>query len=240
MKNAVFTWASGTEFCQSEGFQVFLKSLDVVDADVVFFTHDMPQDVENQILEKSCLEKDFIIQPVNPHEVGYPIGDRHLHYWRFLNECDDYDYILHVDCRDVVFQRDPFTWRTGLFCRPIVLLTDEGMPPSANGFHLIEQFEFQKDIPKQFRKDPRANGVLNGGVAMGTCKEMKNHFFLIWSVSVKMSPKVTDQATLNYLQHFLREDPVYRITGPKDEDFCLTGEGLRDNFVHVDFRDGIF
>lgn len=234
MSDAIFTWASGTEFCQCEGFQAFLKSLENVDgAIVVFFTHDMPQEVQDSIKSKG-----YCVHQVNPHEVTYPIGDRHIHYWRYL--CDaDYDYVLHVDCRDVVFQSDPFWWvnERNTFIMPKVVLVDEGMPPSANGFHLIEQFEFQKGVPK---RDPRQHPILNGGTILGTTNEMKSLFLAIWSSHIRLSPRVTDQAALNYLYHFLKEDPAYCISNPTEESFCLTGEGLKDNFVHADFRDGIF
>ena len=246
MNNVVFTWASGTEFCRSEGFQVFVKSLDRAlyesyDSNVVFFTHDMPKDVEETLVGTY----DYIVNKVDPHEATYPIGDRHLHYWKWLVDFEDnYDYVFHTDCKDVVFQSNPFDWirknnmpLTNFKIPQRVILVDEGMPPSANGFHLIEQFEFQKDMPK---KDPRIHPILNGGTILGTESEMKNLFFAVWNAHIRISPKVTDQAALNYLYHFLKEDQTFRVSNPKEEDFCLTGEGLKNGHVQADFRDGLF
>lgn len=228
MSKAVFTWASGDGFCELKDFKVFLKSLEIVDADKIIFTHEMSPAIQR------CLEEQGLtVHRVNPSDVGYPIGDRHLHYWRHLCR-NPYDYVLHVDSRDVVFQTDPFQFAES---SPFVMLVNEGMPTTANGFHLIEQLEFQKDVPQTFKRDPRANFVLNGGVALGTGEAMKAHFILIWAMSIKMTPNVTDQATLNYLYNFLKDDPAYRVA---PELFCLTGEAVKDGFSEAEFRDGTF
>lgn len=236
MRNLIITWASGEDFCKSEGFRVYLKSLkniDLSNVDVVFVTHDMPE--ETRAILKTL---EFNVYDVDPNEVGYPIGDRHLHFWRYLAaNPDKYNQVLHTDCRDVVFQRDPF--KLVRYSESFVLLTNEGMPPSSNGFHCIEQFKFQQDIPPLFRKEVRDH-VLNGGIAMGTAADLKSHFFLIWALSIKMSPDVTDQAALNYLFNFLDHDQTYKVAHPALDSFCLTGEAVKDSFIESDFRDGVF
>ena len=232
--NGVLTWASGEEFCHSGGFKAFLKSLrniDYSDVEVVFFTHDMPKDVEEHLRSKK-----YKVQKINPHEVTYPIGDRHLHYWEYLAD-HHYDLVLHTDCRDVVFQSDPFFKLEELYDKPVVVLMDEGMPPSASGFHMIEQHRFQENIPK---KDPREHPILNGGVILGTQYEIRSLFLALWTFHIRISPNVTDQAALNYLYHILSKDKCYKVSNPKKEDLCLTGEGLKDHFVQTDFQDGLF
>ena len=230
--NLILTWASGEGFCNSDGFKVYLSSLRKINCDKVIVTHDMTTETELFLKEEG-----FKIYRVNPDEVGYPIADRHLHFWRYLCQNPEYDRVLHTDCRDVVIQSNPFEWNIE---EPFVLLTDEGMPPSASGFHLIEQFEFQKDVPKLFQRDSRTQPILNGGIVFGTTEAVKHHFFLVWALSMKMSPNVTDQATLNYLYNFLKDDKTYRVSNPIKENFCLTGEGTKDSFVKSEFKDGVF
>lgn len=234
MKNLLLTWASGDVFCRSADFKVYLESTrEHISSDKVIVTHDMSQEIE-----ESLAKYDFQVYRVNPSEVGYPITDRHLHFWRFLNlHQNEYQYVLHTDCRDVVFQSDPFKFK---MAHPFITLTDEGMPPSSSGFHLIEQFRFQKDIPDIFKKDCRQRGIINGGVVFGTLQEVKNHLFLLWSMSIKMTSDVTDQAALNYLVHYLQEDPVYHISTPTQENFCLTGEGTKNGFVPFSFKQDKF
>jgi hypothetical protein len=144
-----------------------------------------------------------------------------------------YDYILHVDSRDVIFQSDPFV----NFKQRVVTLVNEGMPTTSNGFHLIEQFEFQKDVHPFFKKEPRDNYVLNSGVTLGSMHEIKNYFMLMWSISLHMQKGITDQAILNYLYNFLKLDSQYEIA---QNTFCLTGESLKNGFTKAVFKDGLF
>lgn len=225
--NAIFTWASGQSFCQLDTFKVFVKSLSCVHADKIVFTHDMSFDVQKW-LEDSGL----IVCRVYAKEVSCAVKDRYLHYWKYL--CShEYDNVLHVDSKDVLFQSDPFE----NFKRPIVALVNEGMPTTSNGFHLIEQFEFQKDIHPFFKREPRDHHVLNSGVTIGSKNEIKNYFMLMWGMSLSMPKAITDQAIVNYLYHFLQYDPQYEIA---TSNFCLTGESLKNGFTKAVFKDGLF
>ena len=69
---------------------------------------------------------------------------------------------------------------------------------------------------------------------MGTPEAIKNYFFTLWSIHMKSSGDCTDQAALNYLYRFLREDETYSVSQPFNDYLCLTGEGVRLNKVSVE------
>ena len=219
--NLLLTWASGKIF-KSEEFKVFLRTSKIVNAEKVMFSHDFtPEDV-------TLVEK-YGFTLIEARNVLDPILDRHFHYWQYLLG-KKYEKVLHIDSRDVLFQRDPFD----IDVKKIMFVI-EGMPCSASGFHLIEQLEYQKDIPDIFKKSPRVDCILNGGVVVGTHEAMKSYHLLNWVCSLK-SRNVTDQATLNYLFNYLRRDG-YEVAPP---DYCLTGEAVKEGFVKPIYENGEF
>lgn len=241
------TWMSGKEFCKTEYVRCFVNSTRVVtDADKVVFTHDMEGDIKEWLRSEN-----FKIVEVDPKDVTNPAKDRFLYYWRYLVN-STYDLAMHVDSKDVIFQKNPFGWLsrnrwedvalgTEAKAYPInsVVLINEGMPPSSNGFHLIEQLNFQSTIPDNFKQDCR-EVVLNSGVILGNAYEMGNHMFTQWISGTVGSPNCTDQANLNYLYCYLKENPVYHISNPHKESLCLTGEAVKDGYIDTEQRDGIY
>jgi hypothetical protein len=233
--NTIITWASGTMFCRSRGFQAFVKSLvSIWETDVHFFTHEMPDDVRLQLEELG-----YFVHLVE-EDVRFITRDRFYHYWKFLLG-KNYKYVLAVDCKDVVFQDSPFFWledRVSVLDR-FVYLISEGMVHRQSGWNLIEQFEFQKNV-MGFLWECRPDPVLNGGVMLGTQEDLANLFFMIWSVSIRNIGNCTDQAGLNYLYHFLKNDQKYKIACPHEENFCITGEAIKEGYISPEVRDGIF
>ncbi len=221
--NILLTWASGAGFCQLPELDVFLKSSQRVNARKVALTHDMPEEAVKKF-------GDFGFEVKHVKLASYPLVDRHFYFWEFLlkNECES---VLHVDSRDVLFQADPFD---ALDLTNSLFLIDEGIPSTSSGFHLIEQLEYQKDV--RFKTNVRGPYVLNGGVTIGSYELMKTFHLLVWAASLKSS-NTTDQATINYLYNFLKNDSHFRIAPSR---FCLTGEAVKDSFVKPDIIDGEF
>lgn len=228
------TWASG--LWDDAGFKKFLESLNVVkNANIVFFTHDMPEKVQKELSQIGKVEF------VSPSEVNQIFCDRHLHYFNYLTK-NKLDKVLLTDCRDVVFQTDPFDYE---FKSKIVLVA-EGIPPAKSRFHKIEQYMYQKDIVLKFLRD-HGEFVLNGGILYGDAEAVKYHCRIIWFASLKppyptpefLSPGYSDQAVLNYVYNFLKDDPDYYVADPEIINFCLTGEGYP--YVNgVKYLDGIY
>lgn len=245
----VISWASGEEFCRQDIFKVYLKSLsNIPDAKKVIFTHDMPDDI--CALASDCgAEVNFI----DADEISdYVPRDRFYVYWQYLlDHGHRYKYILATDSKDVLFQRNPFDWipvwqsrfddisGDHQFLNNFVILTSEGYKHKKSFFNLKEQFEFQSDVREPFRREMNEKYVLNSGVCMGTPDALKNYFFTLWAVHMKSFGSCTDQAALNYLYRFLREDETYSVSQPWNDVLCLTCEGVKHNYIPQPlFKDG--
>ena len=117
------TFAYGDEFVKSKDFQIFKKSCEAIDADLIFVPH---------------------IVEIKPNTI---LRDRHLCFYDFLLNCN-YEKCLICDSRDVIIQDDPFTL-TGdlvLTCegmrhrQSVWNLTDQFMfQKNLNGYHLDKE-----------------------------------------------------------------------------------------------------
>jgi len=237
--NLILTYASGENFFKLDSFWVFVKTLTrLKDTDKVIVTHDIPDIVQDRLYDL-----DFKI--VNVTKSINIMRDRHLRFWEYLNDHGHrYKYVGICDSKDVVFQLNPFDWiekewkprfddieGNKDFLDNFVIVTSEGFRQSQSGFARIEDFVFQSDVASEFVKDNSNRWVINGGVVFGTSCALKNHEFLLWSVSAKTIGKCTDQASLNYLMNYLEKDETYSVSQPFNDILCLHGEGVKEGFV---------
>lgn len=249
-KDLILTWMSGDKFCQSPYVKVFIKSLKRVEnADVVCFTHQMPSDIRTLLKEES-----IIVRDVPPETVPFILRDRYMIFWDYLlDHGDRYRYVLSTDSKDVLVQRNPFDWVAEWkkrfdkisgrknFLDRFVIFVSEGFQMKDSPWNKSEQFEFQRDILSPFMISREESWVLNSGVCLGTPDAIKNYFFLLWAVAIKNIGQCTDQACLNYLYNYLKEDETYSVTQPAHDTFCLTGEAIKEGFLtKTEFRDGMF
>jgi hypothetical protein len=234
VRNAILTWASGEAFCKSEGFRCYVKSLDnIKDADRYVFTHDMADDVRQELVDK------VTIVDVDPARIHYLLRDRHLIFWEFLIKNKvQYKHVVITDSKDVVFQRDIFNYVDGHWF-DYLHLAGEGMTHKQSGWNLIDQFEAQRNV-REFQKEYREWPVINGGVMMGTNNMLSNMLFLLWSNTVRSIGKNTDQGILNYLYSYLQDTGPIFLKEPQRHAFCLTGEAVKEGFVKPLFKDGMF
>lgn len=235
MRKLIATWASGEEFCHSIGFNAYLKSLKVFNdnhCEKVVFTHDMPQDVRDQLISLG-----IVIQDVDPSEVHFLIRDRNLAYWKYLvSNLDRYYICIFTDSKDVIFQADPFNiFRASDFCA----LVGEGMTHSQSGWNAIDQYECQRNV-REFGKSLSDESVINGGVIVGTPSRLRDLFFLLWSNTVRAIGKCTEQAVLNYLYQFLKFDQDFYLCDPKSSNLCVTGEAIKEGHFKPLFEGGKF
>lgn len=245
------SYAAGQEFCRRKDFWVYIDSIaKLEDTTKVVLTHDMPDDIRQQIRDKHINVID-----IPTGSVELVARDRYLAYWNFLvDHGHKYKYVLVTDSRDVYIQSDPFAWidqwknrfssvKGDLgFLDHFVILTSEGFSASKSPFACIEQYNFQQDVPEPFKKEDRANRqIVNSGVTMGTPRAMQDYVFLNWIVTMKTSGQVTDQATLNYLYYYLEDDESYCLSSPHNDWFCVTGEGVKEGFVNKPIlKDGMW
>jgi hypothetical protein len=225
MKNLVMTYGAGASLFASDTFRVYVESLKhIKDAQFILLTHDIPDESRKYLKSKNVLVLDQ-----DPAIMQNLFRDRHLAFWSFLNHHSVYDKVLVTDCRDVVFQGNPFD-----FVRPAeVILVSEGFKRGTSGFACIEHFEFQRDVPMHHLQDNKDRWVCNGGTMMGTSKAMQHFHFLMWMASTKTIGRCTDQATLNWMMHFLEQDSDFYVSQPDIDNFCLTGEGVKEGVCPV-------
>lgn len=227
------TFAGGEKFFDNLEFWRYVDSLSCIkNSDFVILTHCMPDAVKDKLIE--C---NISVVEIDQKQVQYIYRDRHLCFYNYLkSKKQEYKYVLVTDCRDVIFQGDPFDYIQNVNRQDFVLMTSEGHRVKQSGFSCIERFEFDKDVPLQFRN--HNNGfVINGGVFAGTLNAMKNWHFLVWSTHLKTKGSCTDQAVVDWLSNYLDEE--YILLHPQDDCFCVTGEGIKEKAVQIELKDGV-
>ena len=104
MKNALLTFVQGKDFAESVDADIFLTTLSKFKTfDKICFVKDL---TESQI---ASFKKYFteVIEVQNPILNG--ARDRFMSYYQWLvQNFDNYEYVMHVDFRDVIIQKDPF------------------------------------------------------------------------------------------------------------------------------------
>jgi hypothetical protein len=248
-ENLLLTYASGDTIFQEETFWVYVRSAlrNVPEADVVILTHDMPEEIRDDLEDLGIIVSDF-----PKEEMFHLFRERHLAFWRYLNNHGHkYDYIFVSDCRDVMFQKSPFSWVDDwreryddikgehTFLERFVVLVSEGFKMQQSGFACIEHFEFERDVELPFLKKDKDRWIINGGTMLGTPRELQNFHFLIWAVTLKSIGRITDQATLNWLLYYLDKDEGYSISHPQHDHLCLTGEGVKEGGVEPILKEGV-
>ncbi len=243
----ILTYGSGNAI-ESPTFWVFVNSFikHIPNADLVVLTHDM-----NPVVRTKLENRGVTIVDVPAGEMYYLYRDRHLHFWKYLNEHGHkYEHVLITDSRDVVFQANPFDWidvwkdrfkdikGNKDFLNHFVVVMSEGFKRSQCGFACIEHFEFQRDVPTPHLKEDNDRWVCNAGVTLGTPRAIQDFEMLMFSVTMKTMGRCTDQATLNYLMYILDNDDAYHIAHPHLDNLCLTGEGVKSGKVTSVLSDG--
>jgi hypothetical protein len=158
--------------------------------------------------------------------------------------------VLITDCKDVIFQKNPFEWiplwksrfdnisGNKDFLNRFVILVSEGFNMSRSGFACIEHFEFEKDVPPKFVQPNRNRWVINGGIMLGTPRALQDFVFLIWSVTLKSIGRITDQATVNWLLRFLEKDDTYSVSHPQRDSLCVVCEGFKEGLA-MNLKNGL-
>lgn len=233
----VLTFGNGVVF-DDPCFWAYVQSLSKVpDADHILLT--------DNISEEALAELDLHpIRVVKVPKLTSLFRDRHLAYWNYLNDHGHkYKHVIITDCRDVLFQRNPFEWIDDWksrfddvqgnkeFLDHFVVLTSEGFKNSRSGFACVDNFEFQSDIPIEHHKELKNKWVVNGGVSLGTSQALMNYHFLVWATMLKTRGRCTDQAAINYLMAVLDDDATYSVSFPQHDWLCLTGEGVKEGVI---------
>lgn len=225
--NLFLTFGSGEAIFLDPCFWVYVRSATQFIGDKVILTDGIPKTIRVELEE---IGFQVVIVP----RITSLLRDRHFAYWKYLQKNFNYRHVLVSDCRDVLFQKNPFDWPN--FDDEFVLLTSEGFHLSRSGFACIDNFEFQRNIPALYHIDTKTEWVINGGISLGTPLALTNFHFLVWVAMTKSIGRCTDQSAYNWLLAHLKNNLHYKVSFP-DADFCLTGESVREGIISPVFDD---
>lgn len=233
--DAIFTMASGKDFCDNIFFQVFLKSLHQIDfkGEVVIFTSDMRDNTRALISGYG-----YKIVEIDPSIINIPAHDRLLVYYQYLQD-NVYDRIIFTDSKDVYFQENPFDYINDITnLDNYVLLCGEGANHESCLWNFHDQKKIQASMKKKHRREYLTNPIINSGFILGTYELMKHLSLVMWTNTLRQSHEYTDQAVLNYLYNFLKLDDRYILYTPQKYALAATGAGICQKWFNGNLVDG--
>lgn len=123
--------------------------------------------------------------------------ERFLHYWNFLKDhTKDYEFVLHTDMKDVIFQRDPFQQMRE---------DEDGSSIFSTTECLAYQYEdwgkqnFLDTFPPYFYEHWKNWEILNVGVIGGRPIEICDLFLQIYLGSLNRPVAICEQAVYNMI-----------------------------------------
>lgn len=230
MKDLLVTYVQGEKFFNNFDCEIFMNSLS-----------------KFKTFEKLCIVKDISDNSVNilkkyfdhvifpDHSINFPNSDRFIAYYEWLvKHPNKYEYVFHVDFRDMIIQKDPFEYMKQ-FPEYDAFLTVEGMKISdcqcnsfwANNFNEL-LLSHQQDFTDHL--------VINTGTIGAKYSTFLNFCLLMFTNTNRISKNYTfDQAVFNYLYPYFIQNPTIKICHPYDSNFIVTGEGVKRGHVDIKF-----
>jgi len=229
MRNAIITYAEVNNFVEKLDSEIFLNNLSKHKTFTkIVFTKSLSQK-NLEMLDKYF---DEVIVCNNP--IYNSARDRFMSYYLWMIEnYDNYDYLMHLDFRDIIIQKDPFDFMLS-YPEKEIFVVSEGMKIKDNNWNNLDMQYYLTRL--QFHKDDFSDYyVINGGTIGGKIFPLSQLFLLLWTNSNRPSQSNTDQATLNYLYPYLKANPKVMVCHPLEDSFCATGEGIKYGDVDVKF-----
>lgn len=184
-------------------FERFFKSIRQVncDADIVVIISESDATRELAILFKEYGAKCKIyIDERKKNQVGQPaiVGDRYNIFYDFLVSNVQYSFskILHIDLRDVFFQKDPFSVCPSMHYELFLAVENSTIGRDYYNKNWLRD-GFGEKILKQL-SDKR---VLCSGTTMGTYRAMLEYFRLMTNLIFEVDPARNDQCVHNVLYY---------------------------------------
>lgn len=237
--DALLTWASGDQCCDSPEMSVFLNTLRKnFQGEKVVFTSDMNLDAREKFQDAG-----FEIIDVDPNAVNWVVRDRFKSYAGWIVANQGYSKIFLVDSRDILFLGDMNAWvdeytkRQDGHQSSYLYLASEGHLHSQSPWNSQDQANIQRNLSPELGVDFCIIGwapVLNGGFQVGTPDLIEMLCRELYSLSEYAGrPAVgTDQAALNWFYM----NVSYRLSGvkvidPTKDNLILHGEPIHTGVV---------
>lgn len=229
MRNAIITYAEGNNFVEKLDSEIFVNNISKHKTFTkIVFTKSLSQK------NLDMLDKYFDEVIVCNNPIYNSARDRFMSYYLWMIEnYDNYDYVMHLDFRDIIVQKDPFDFMLSHPEKEIFVVS-EGMKIKDNNWNNLDMQYYLTRL--QYHKDDFSDYyVINGGTIGGKIFPLSQLFLLLWTNSNRPSQSNTDQATLNYLYPYLKANPKVMVCHPLEDTFCATGEGIKYGDVKVKF-----
>jgi hypothetical protein len=190
-------------------------------------------------------EYDFRIIDIPPKQILNILVSRFRHWNNFLEgEGSVLKTVLFCDCKDVVFQGDPFAWADTFVggLDNFVLGFSEGWKHYQSKWNTNDQRQFAKGLGSDGESTTYPFGrwdILNGGVILGTPPTLADLCVMVEQTtltSYQCGARCTDQAALNYA--FRQADRPLRgemiLISAKDEGFVAHGEPIKQGLFEAE------
>lgn len=184
---------------------------------MVWLTGDMPADGEAR-----CRNYGVEVVRVNGNFRDYGNRQRHWYMLQWLTENMDrgYTHVLTIDCRDVVIQRNPFTYAP--LEEPGVLVSAEASPYGDCPWNSGDAQRMLDSLQKTCQVYDDRWPIVNGGHVAGPFRDV------LWAQMTRFacdcrSGSPTDQATLGFLANWTAHwNTLFRIV-PVTEPWIVHG-----------------
>lgn len=230
MKDLLVTYIQGEKFFLNFDCEIFINSLSKFkNFEKLCIVKDLSESSKDQLKKYF----DYVVDPVHP--INFPNSDRFVAYYDWLvNNPNKYEYVFHVDFRDMIIQKNPFDYMKK-FPEYDAFLTVEGMKISqcqCNSFW-AENFN---ELLLSHKQDYENDLVINTGTIGAKYSTFLNFCLLIFTNTNRLSKNYTfDQAVFNYLYPYLNKNPLIKICHPSESNFIITGEGVKRGHVDIKF-----
>jgi hypothetical protein len=230
MKNLLMNFFSGDDIFESLDLKIYQKSLEKIkNVDKVAFVRD----VSEKNLKYLHANYDFI---VNTNIDFYYI---YFEFYFFIKDnAKDYEYIMYLDTRDVIIQKDPFEYMKSMPNKKM-FFTCEGMKVVENGVNLTwnKNLRDTELLPHTFYEELE---VVNGGTIGGKREDLLYAYLLaLTNANRKAEGVITDQAIYSYMTVLMKGFEQVEFCHPRTDNYCITGEGVKRHGVEMQMIDGL-
>jgi hypothetical protein len=229
MKNLLINYLSGDKIFETIDLEIYFKSLSkITNADKFVLTNN----VSDANLKKLESIYDKVIFGEAPFYYVY-----HLFYDILKQYGHDYEYVMYIDTRDVIIQKNPFDYMISKPEKDLFLIC-EGMKVSENEFNLAWH-----KILSSTQIFPNADGVnnliTNGGTIGGKVKDYMFILLLAMTNANRKAPgMITDQSVYTSLYPYLKDLHTVDYCHPYTSTLCATGEGIKYKNIDIQFING--
>jgi len=156
--------------------------------------------------------------------------ERFLHISKYLSTVN-YRFVLTTDVRDVVFQKNPSEFLEKTLTDKRLLFSSESI--TIKDDMILTNKNYKETFGDKIYNLHKNNEIFNAGVIAGTCKDLRQLCFAIYTLSTKKPVKNCDQSVLNYL--IQQEDILKNSVRVRSEDSWAAQIGTTGNHItHFD------